>query len=220
MPSTNRTRVALVDDHAIVRDGLRQLLELSEDFEVVGQAADGVEAVNVAKSLTPDVVLMDVIMPGRDGVEACRAIMDILPDTRVLMLTASTEQDAVIQSVAAGATGYVQKFSGREELIAAIRDVADDRLHIPGDAVRWVFATIRDEPERTVRLGSDTLTRGEREILMLFASGKSYAQIAEVKGNSQVTVRNTIYGIQDKLGVRTKQEIVVWTVRNGLLDDV
>ncbi len=86
MPSTNRTRVALVDDHVIVRDGLRQLLELSGDFEVVGQAADGVEAVNVAKSLTPDVVLMDVIMPGRDGVEACREIMDILPDTRVLCL--------------------------------------------------------------------------------------------------------------------------------------
>ena len=210
----------LVDDHPIVRDGLQEVLERSGDFEVVGQAGDGVEAVATAEGLDPDVIVMDVMMPHKDGVEACREIMALLPHTRVLMLTASTEEDAVVEAIAAGAMGYLQKYSGKEELLAAVRAVAEGRLRIPDETVRRVLSIIRSMPELTGRRGSDTLTTREREILTLFASGKSYAQIAEVKGNSPVTIRNAVYHIQGKLGVRTKQEIVVWAVRNGLLDDV
>ena len=220
MSSGKRIKVMLVDDHPIVRDGLQEVLERSGEFEVVGQAGDGVEAVATAESLDPDVIVMDVMMPHKDGVEACREIMDLLPHTRVLMLTASTEEDAVVEAVAAGAMGYLQKYSGKEELLAAVRDVAEGRLRIPDETVRRVLSIIRSMPELTGRRGPDTLTTREREILTLFASGKSYAQIAEVKGNSPVTIRNAVYHIQDKLGVRTKQEIVVWAVRNGLLDDM
>ena len=111
MSPAKRIRVMLVDDHPIVRDGLQEVLELSGEFEVVGQAGDGEQAVRTAEDLGPDVIVMDVMMPHKDGVEACREIMDLLPDTRVLMLTASTEEDAVIEAVAAGATGYLQKYS-------------------------------------------------------------------------------------------------------------
>ena len=107
-------RVLLADDHSIMRDGLRVMLEQSGEFEVVGQARDGEEAVRAASELAPDVVVLDVMMPNKDGVEACREIMESLPDTRVVMLTVSTEEDAVIEAVAAGATGYLQKVSGME----------------------------------------------------------------------------------------------------------
>ena len=166
---------------------------------------------------------MDVMMPNKDGVDACREIMELLPDTKVLMLTASTEEDAVIEAVAAGATGYLQKYSGPDELADAIREVAEGRLRIPDSAIRRVFALIRGQRELTIRRTLDSLTTREREVLKLFASGRSYAEIAyydRAGGNSTVTVRNTVYRIQAKLGVSSKQEVVVWAVRNGLLDDV
>ena len=163
---------------------------------------------------------MDVMMPGKDGVDACREIMELLPKTRVLMLTASTQEDAVIEAIAAGATGYLEKYSPPEELVEAVLDVAAGRLRIPEKAVREAFAMVRGARELASRQVLDELTTVERETLALFASGTSYAQIAEARGNSTVTVRNTLYRVQDKLGVKTKQELVIWAVRNGLLDDV
>ena len=146
--------------------------------------------------------------------------MELLPDMRVLMLTASTEEDAVIEAVAAGATGYLQKYSRPEEFVEAVVDVAEGRLRISEKAVREVFAMVRCARELASRQGTDELTAVELETLTLFASGKSYTQIAETRGNSTETVRNTLYRIQDKLGIETKQELVIWAVRNGLLDDV
>ena len=105
---SRRIRVLLADDHSIMREGLQVMLERSEEFEVVGQDRNGVEAVKAAAELSPNVIVMDVMMPKKDGVEVCREIMESLPDTRVIMLTASTDADAVIEAVAAGATGYLQ----------------------------------------------------------------------------------------------------------------
>ena len=172
------------------------------------------------EELKPEVIVMDVIMPNKDGIDACREIMELLPDTRVMMLTASSEEDAVIEAVAAGATGYLQKYSRPEELVEAVLDVAEGRLRIPDNAVRRVFAMIRGERKPVSRQPSVKLTTLEREVLTLFASGRSYTEIAAARGNSIVTVRNTLYRIQDKQGIKTKQELVVWAVRNGLLDDV
>ena len=219
MASTTQIKVMLVDDHEIMRDGLREVLERSGDFEVVGQAGDGAAAVRVAQSLKPDVIIMDVMMPLKNGIEACREITEMLPDTRVLILTASTEEDAVMEAVAAGATGYLQKYSGKEKLLVTVRDVADGEYRTPGDVIRRVFAGIRamSEQANTGELGR--LTAREREILALFSQGLSYARIAEAKGNKPLTIRNAIYGIQDKLGIETKQELVVWAVRNRLLDE-
>ena len=219
MSTTERIRVMVVDDHPIMRNGLRDALESVGDFEVVGLAGDGAEAVRTAQSLEPEVIVMDVIMPKKDGVEACREIMELLPDTKVLMLTASTEEDAVVEAVAAGATGYLQKYSGPEELADAVREVAEGRLRIPDSAIRRVFALLREHRE-LIHRALEALTPREREILKLFASGRSYTQIAEARGNSNVTIRNTIYRIQDKLGVNSKQEVVVWAVRSGLMDDM
>ena len=179
MSTAARIRVMVVDDNPIMRDGLRETLEASGRFEVVGQAKDG-------------------------------------------------EEDAVIEAVAAGATGYLQedavsrrrRNSRPEELVEAVLDVAEGRLRIPGKVVREVFAIVRGDREFASRQAPGKLTALERETLALFTGGRSYTEIAEARGNSAVTVRNTLYLIQDKLGIGTKQELVVWAVRNGLVDDV
>ena len=219
MSSTGRIRVMVVDDHPVLRTGLQDLLEASGHCEVVGEAADGEEAIDKAEGLNPDVIVMDVIMPRKDGIDACREIMELLPDTRVVMLTASSEEDAVIEAIAAGATGYLQKYSPPEELVEAVVDVARGRLRIPEKSVKEVFSIIRGDHRLASRHASNMLTALERETLTLFAGGRSYAEIAAARGNSSVTVRNTLYRVQDKIGVGTKQELVVWAVRNGLLDD-
>ena len=121
---SRRIRVLLADDHAVTREGLQAILERSEEFEVVGQARDGVEAVKAASELSPDLIVMDVMMPKKDGVEACREIMESLPDTKVIMLTASTEADAVIEAVAAGATGYLQKVVGMDQVLGMMKGAA------------------------------------------------------------------------------------------------
>ena len=213
-----RIRVMLVDDHEMMRDGLREALLRAGDYEVVGEAGDGVEAVRAAQSLRPDVIVMDVMMPLKNGIDACREIMEVLPDTKVLMVTAATERDAVIEAVAAGATGYLEKYSGMEKLLRTVRDVAEGEHRIPGDVIRRVFAGFRTGAPQPAR-ELNRLTAREREILTLFAQGLSYAAIAEVRGNQPVTIRNGVYGIQDKLKIGSKQELVVWAVRNGLLDE-
>lgn len=219
MATDTPIKVMLVDDHAIVRDGLQEVLDAADDIEVVGQASDGVEAVETVADLSPDVVIMDVIMPNKDGVEACREVMEILPDTHVLVLTAATEDDAIINAVAAGASGYLQKFSGRDDLLTAVREVAEGKSRIPVDVVRQAFRTIRSEPSPKETGKAATLTAREQRILRLFSQGNSYAEVGKVTGNSPITVRNTIYRIENKLGVKSKQEIVVWAARNGILDE-
>ena len=143
MSANERIRVMIVDDHSIVRVGLKQVLEQSGEFEVVGEAADGEEAVRVAADVSPDVVVMDVIMPKKDGVEACREIMESAPETHVVMLTASTEVDAIVEAVAAGATGYLQKETDRERLLSTVRDAVSGELRVPVEIVRRAFEEIR-----------------------------------------------------------------------------
>ena len=156
------------------------MLERSEEFEVVGQARDGVEAVQAASELSPDVIVMDVMMPEKDGVEACREIMESLPDTRVVMLTASTEADAVIEAVAAGATGYLQKVAGLDRLLSAVRGVAAGEVRLPAEVVRRVFAGIRNRAKAEEEQEAD-LTRREKEVLASFSQGMSYAAIAAAR---------------------------------------
>ena len=209
----------IVDDHSIMRDGLQELLERSGDYQVVGQARDGCEAVKVAQRLRPDVVIMDVIMPVMNGVDACREIMAAIPETRVLVLTASTNDHTVIDAIAAGATGYVQKFTGKDELLATIRDVVNGEFRVPGDVVQRAFAGVRDSSGDDSAEQLARLTVREQEILKLFAEGMSYAEIGEARGNRPLTIRNAIYAIRNKLGARSSQEMAVWAVRNGLLDN-
>ena len=218
MTADNRTSVMLVDDHQVMRDLLRDALEHTGEFQVVAQASDGEEALKVAAEAAPDVIVMDVIMPVMDGIDACREITELLPGTRVLMLTASNEQDAIVRAIAAGATGYLQKYSGKEQLLATLREVALGEFRIPGDAARRLARAVRNPSVDAESELLGTLTDREREILKLFAQGLTYQEIGEIRNNSALTVRNAVSGVQRKLGFRTRHQMVLWAVRAGLVD--
>ena len=219
MTSDGLTSVMLVDDHSIMRDLLRDALEATGEFRVVAEAADGQEAVRLVENVTPDVVVMDVIMPVMDGIEACHGITELLPETKVLMLTASNEQDAIVRSIAAGATGYLQKYSGKEQQLTTLREVAEGEFRIPGNAARRLARAVRGPlgDGGVERLGE--LTDREVEILKQFAEGLSYQEIGDVREVSPLTVRNAVSGVQKKLGFRTRQQMVVWAIRAGVVDD-
>ena len=217
MTADTRTSVMLVDDHQVMRDLLRDALENTGEFQVVAQAADGQEALRLVQEAAPDVIVMDVIMPVMDGIDACRQITGLLPGTRVLMLTASNEQDAIVRSIAAGATGYLQKYSGKEQLLTTLREVAEGEFRIPGDAARRLARAVRSPSgDASERLAA--LTDRERQILKLFAEGLTYQEIGEIRNNSGLTVRNAVSAVQRKLGFRTRQQMVLWAVRAGLVD--
>ena len=218
MSTDTRTSVMLVDDHQVMRDLLRDALENTGEFQVVAQAADGEEALRVVEEAAPDVIAMDVIMPVMDGIEACREITELLPETRVLMLTASNEKDAIVRSIAAGATGYLQKYSGKEQLLTTLREVALGEFRIPGAAARRLARAVRSPSSDDAAERLAALTNREREILKLFAGGLSYQEIGEIRSNSALTVRNAVSGVQRKLGFKTRQQMVVWAVRAGLVD--
>ena len=219
MSTDTRTSVMLVDDHQVMRDLLRDALEHTGEFQVVAQAADGEEAVRVVREAAPDVIVMDVIMPVMDGIEACREITELLPGVRVLMLTASNEQDAIVRSIAAGATGYLQKYSGKEQLLETLREVARGEFRIPGNAARRLARAVRSPSGDDTSELLGTLTDREREILKLFAGGLSYQEIGDVREISALTVRNAVSGVQKKLGFRTRQQMVVWAIRAGVVED-
>ena len=195
------------------------MLSQSGEFEVVGQAGGGDQAVAVVAELRPDVVIMDILMPGKNGIETCRDIVAAAPDARVLMLTASNNQTAIAESVDAGATGYLQKYSNRDMLLSTVREVANGEFRVQGEAARRLLAGLGRGTAPIPPSDLDRLTARERQILKLFAEGRTYAEIGAVRGNSPMSVRNAVYAIQRKLGVGSRQEMGVWAARSGLLDD-
>ena len=218
MSTPSHIRVMIVDDHVIVREGLKDIMDRAGDFEVVAEAGDGASAVESAISTRPDVVIMNIDMPLKSGIDACREIKEVLPDTGILMLTGSKDEDSVIKSVVAGAIGYLQKDCSRERFLSTLRDVADGEFRVPAETMRRVFSNVRYKSSEAESADLSGLTQREQDILALFAQGMSYTDIAEAKGNRPLTVRNAIYAIQNKLRVKTKQELVVRAVRSGLLD--
>ena len=219
MTAQTRTGVMLVDDHSIMRDLLRDALENTGEFQVVAQAADGAESLRLAREAAPDVIVMDVIMPVMDGIEACREITELLPEVKVLMLTASNEQDAIVRSIAAGATGYLQKYSSKEQLLTTLREVVQGEFRIPGSAAQRLSRAVRSPSADAGSERLAALTNREREILKLYAGGLDYEEIGEIREISPLTVRNAVSAVQKKLGFRTRQQMVVWAVRIGLVDD-
>ena len=220
MSGDERKRVLVADDHPVVGQGIRQVLRHSGEFDVVGVAGDGEEAVRMARELAPDVVVMDVLMPVKNGIDACRDITELQPETRVLMLTASNSSEAVIESVAAGATGYLVKDSGADRLVETLREVAEGRFQLTAEELRRAASRIRQDNLRSRSPDASVLTPRERDILVKFCAGMSYSEIAGECGISRSNVRNTIYRIHDKTGSGSNQEMVVWAVRSGVLDDL
>ena len=218
MSDGNRVRVLIADGHPIMREGLKEVLGRAGDLEVVGEAGDGRAAVDMAASVRPDVVIMEALMPVKDGINACREIKEMLPDTRVLVLTASEDEDSVLEAVASGATGYLQKYCTGQKLVSTLRDVLEGELRVPAQALVRMAANARSRPHQTGSEQLASLTAKEKEVLGLFAQGMNYAEIADVIGYRPMSVRNVVYSIQNKLGVKSKQELTVCAVRGGLLD--
>jgi NarL family two-component system response regulator LiaR len=209
-------RVLIVDDHAVVREGLRAFLELQDGIEVVGEAGDGAEAVRRAVELAPDVVLMDLVMPVLDGVEAMRGVRSTVPTARVIVLTSFLEDERLLPAIEAGAAGYLLKNVEPTELARAIRTAhAGETLIDPAVAARLVTAlsqrpaVIRADPER--------LTRRETEVLELIAAGRSNKRIALALGISEKTVKNHVSHLLEKLGVSDRTQAALLAVREGLV---
>ncbi|HLH21049.1 MAG TPA: response regulator transcription factor [Chloroflexota bacterium] len=214
------TRLLLVDDHEVVRAGLRTLLDLEADLDVAGEAASGEAAIAEARRLRPDVVLLDVVMEGLGGVEACRALRSLPHPPRVLMLTSYSDDDAVISSILAGASGYLLKNTSRAELLRAIRAVAAGQELIDPSVTGKVTRRLTQLARAPEPL-PDPLSEREREVLALIARGCTNREIAERLVISEKTAGHHVSHILDKLGLSRRSEAAVYAVRKRLvaLDD-
>jgi DNA-binding NarL/FixJ family response regulator len=214
--STSAIRVILADDHAVVREGLRVFLELQEGIEVVGEAADGDEAIAVAQRLRPDVILMDLVMPRLDGVAAMRELRRLLPDTRVIALTSFLDDERLLPAIEAGAAGYLLKDVEPSELARAVRAAkAGEAMLDPAAAARLVEAVAHGATPAPV--ARDRLTPREQEVLELLASGRSNKRIAFELGISEKTVKAHVGHVLAKLGVSDRTEAAVLAVSEGLV---
>jgi DNA-binding NarL/FixJ family response regulator len=212
-------RVLIADDQRVVRDGLTMLLGLLHDIEVVGAAADGLEAVAFAAELHPDVVLMDLRMPRCDGVEATRQLHDRQPETKVVVLTTYTDDRSVIDALRAGARGYLTKDAGGEEIRQALQHVLDDHAAIDPAVQHHLVDTILTTPqERHTSLSPlpDGLTPREAEVLSLIASGLSNTEIAERLVVTEGTVKSHINHLLNKIDARDRAQAVVYAYQHGL----
>jgi len=212
-------RVLLVDDQALVRAGFRALLDAQEDIEVVGEADDGEEGVRLSREHAPDVVLMDIRMPGMDGLEATRLIVadDALKAVRIVILTTFDLDEYVFEALRVGASGFLVKNTEPAELVHAVRAVAaGDALLSPGVTKRLVteFAARSRQPRKTVEL--DALTEREREVMALVAEGLTNAEIAERLVVSPATAKTHVSRAMVKLGVRDRAQMVVLAYESGL----
>jgi DNA-binding NarL/FixJ family response regulator len=214
-------RVLVVDDHALFRRGLQMVLEQEEDIEVVGEAGDGAEAVERATDAMPDIVLMDVRMPKRGGIDACTAIKDAVPSAKIIMLTISDEEADLYDAIKAGASGYLLKEISIEEVAAAIRAVNEGQSLIsPSMASKLLteFASMIKRTDDRQQVPTPRLTDREMEVLKLVAKGLNNRDIAKQLFLSENTVKNHIRNIREKLQLHSRMEAVIYAVRERLLD--
>lgn len=216
--ATGVVRILLADDHTVMRAGLRLLLERQENFEVVGEASDGRQAVEIAAEKKPDVVVMDVAMPHLNGVEAARQILSRNPDIAIVMLSMHSDESYVLRSLKAGARAYLLKDSAEADLIAAIQAIIEGRSFFsPG--VRALLK--EDYIYRLQKFGADDtyelLTAREREVLQLVAEGRSNKEVASLLGLSLYTVETHRTHILQKLNLHSVPELILYAVRKGII---
>jgi two-component system response regulator DegU len=208
-------RLLLADDHPMLRDGLRRSL-IEEGFEVVGEASDGFEAIDMAGELRPQVVLMDVTMPNCDGVEATRRIRASLPDVKVVMLTMHADKDVLQRAIQAGASGYLVKDCSLDEIADAVNMAAADADLSPSLASS-MLAEVRRLDEPHTAESERVVTKREEEVLQLIADGCSTGEVAERLYISQKTVKNHLASIYQKLDARDRTQAVLQAVRMGII---
>ena len=205
-----KTRIMIVDDHEVVRLGLRTAFEAEPDLVVVGEASNGAEALAKVAVLDPQLILMDVRMEKMDGIETCREIKNRYPDVHILMLTSYTDEDAVIASILAGASGYLLKHLSRADLLRSIRMAAAGQILIDADATKRAM-------EHMIQMPGSELTEREREVLALIARGYTNKQIAEALTVTEKTARNHVSHILEKLGLSRRSEAAVYAVEHKLV---
>jgi len=214
-----KIRVLIADDHGIVREGIRMILAAQEDIEVVGEASTGREAVELARRMQPDVVLMDISMPDLNGIEATRRIREEMPGVQVLGLTMHEEENYVFQMLKAGGAGYVLKRAAAEDLVAAVRAAARGEVFLYPSVAKLV---VRDYLERARHqeddASLDALTPREREILSLIAEGLTNQEIAQRLYISVKTVQTHRAHIMEKLNLHDRTELVRFAIRKGLIE--
>jgi DNA-binding NarL/FixJ family response regulator len=203
-------RVLLADDHAVVRQGLRMFLSLDSELEVVGDACDGAEAVRLSRLLKPDVVLMDLVMPGMDGLTAIAAIKSELPDIEIIALTSVLADDSVVGAVRAGAIGYLLKDTESDDLCRAIKAAAAGQVQLSPAAAARLVREVR-APE-----SPEPLTTRETEVLQLIAEGEANKEIARTLGISERTVKSHVSNILTKLGMQSRTQAALYAIRIGL----
>jgi DNA-binding NarL/FixJ family response regulator len=213
-------RVLLVDDHAMVRRGLRDFLELHDDIEIVGEAADGAAAIEGATALRPDVVVMDLMMPGVDGVEATARIRNELPEIEVIALTSFVEEARVLAAIEAGASGFLLKDAEADDLAAAVRSAAAGEVHLDPAVAGIVARHLRAGSGNSSQGGPDdglsSLTARERDVLARVAEGLSNRAIAEALGITERTARTHVSNVLAKLGLASRTQAALFAVQHGL----
>ncbi|HAQ88703.1 MAG TPA: two-component system response regulator NarL [Pseudomonas sp.] len=207
-------RILLVDDHPMMRRGLRDLLELENDLEVVAEAGNGEDAIALAQQTEPDLILMDLNMPGIDGLETTRRMRDVDIDARIVMFTVSDEQGHVLEALRNGADGYLLKDMDAEQLIEQIRLAATGRMALSPELTQVLAEAIRVRPKPTGQVPFSSLTKREKEVLRQIAKGQSNKMIARKLGITEGTVKVHVKNLLHKLGLRSRVEAAVWVLEH------
>jgi NarL family two-component system response regulator LiaR len=211
---TETIRVLIVDDHTVVRDGLQALLSVEPGMQVVGSAADGIEAVRLTQELNPDVILLDLVMPRMDGVQAIIEIRRNHPSARILVLTSFAENHQVFSAIKSGAMGYIMKDTSADELISAIRDTYHNKPVLQPEIARKLMRDIQNPVQQTTI--ENTLTDREMEILRQVALGKTNQEIADELVVSERTVRTHITNILAKLRLSNRTQLALYALKEGI----
>jgi NarL family two-component system response regulator LiaR len=218
MVGIEKIKVLIVDDHRVVRQGLRTFLDLNEDIQVVGEAGDGQEAVDLAAQLTPDIVLMDLVMPRLDGIAATSRIKAISPGTRVIALTSFTEDDKVFPAIQAGASSYLLKDVSPDALVEAIRAAHHGEARLHPEVMRKLMEQVAAQPAGGKPADGPQLTEREGEVIRLVAQGRSNREIAGALVISEKTAKAHISNILGKLGLDDRTQMAVYAIKHGLVD--
>ena len=211
-----KQRILLVDDHEVVRLGLKSLLERHPQFEIVGEAASAREALEQVENNHPDVVVMDIRLPGTSGIEACEEITSRFPETRVLMLTSYAEDEMLFSAIRAGASGYVLKQIDSEELVRALEAVARGEALLDPAVTQRVFQEVRRAVKEEEASAFAHLSQQEKHVLLLVSEGKTNREIAKALFLGEGTVRNYVSSILSKLGVSNRAEAAAYAVEHNL----
>jgi len=211
-----KQRILLVDDHEVVRLGLKALLERHPQFDIIGEASSAREALELVANHHPDVVVMDIRLPGTSGIEACEEITSRFPETRVLMLTSYAEDEMLFSAIRAGASGYVLKQIGGEELVRAIEAVARGEALLDPAVTQRVFQEVRRAVKEEEASAFAHLSQQEKHVLLLVSEGKTNREIAKALFLGEGTVRNYVSSILSKLGVSNRAEAAAYAVEHNL----